>query len=91
MECFKLCVDGQKGVVASEVGIHFVSFHKTPPVMCPYFLVAIIPQKINENNDWGSAILNACVAATEYDSNADIVNTSTDGVSFKQIELYTVC
>ena len=59
--------------------------------MCPYFVFASIPHTISENMYWGSAIINACVAATEHASNAVTLNTSTDGVQHKQMELYTVC
>ena len=64
VEILKLCVDGKKGAVASEVKVTVVSFQKTPPGICPYFVVAILPQTINENNDRVSAILNVCVADT---------------------------
>ena len=47
MEFLKLCVDGKKGVVASKIKVDVVSFQKTPPGMCPYFVVARLPQTIN--------------------------------------------
>ena len=47
VEILKLCVDGKKGAVASEVKVTVVSFQKTPPGICPYFVVAILPHTIN--------------------------------------------
>ena len=41
VEFFKLCADGKKGVVASEVKVDVVSFYKTPPGMCPHFLLQV--------------------------------------------------
>ena len=58
--------------------------------MGPYFVVEIIPQTINENSDWGSAIINACVADTEHASNSIILNTSTYGVPFETKCKYTL-
>ena len=86
-----LKVDLRDNVFTSEVKVSVVSFQKTPTGMCPYFVVASIPHTINENTYWGSAIINACVAATEHASNAVTLNTSTDGVQHKKMELYTVC
>ena len=86
-----MCVDVKNGVLDSEVKDSVVSFQKILPGMCPYFFVASLPQIINENNDWGSAILNACVASTEHASNEVIMNTSTDGFSCETKWNYTLC
>ena len=59
--------------------------------MCNTVFVASIPHTLNENNYWGSAIINACVAATEHASNLVTLNTSTDGVPRKTEWNYTLC
>ena len=64
---------------------------KTTPGMCPYFVVSSIPHTISENNYWLSALINACVAATEHASNAVTMYTSTYGVSHKTKWNYTLC
>ena len=43
-------VDGKKGVVSAEVKVSVVSFKKTPPGLCPYFVVYGLPQ-IRELSD----------------------------------------
>ena len=54
--------------------------HQTPPGICPRFVVAGLPQTINESNYWVSKIINECVADTDNVLNTVIMNELTDGV-----------
>ena len=47
VEFLELCDDGKKSVASSEIKVTLVSFKKTPPEICPYFVVAILPHTIN--------------------------------------------
>ena len=59
--------------------------------MRPYVVVSSIPHTLNEHNYWGSAIINACVAAIEHALNTETMNTPTDCVSHKTKWNYTLC
>ena len=49
--------------------------------MCPYFVLTGHPQTLNESNDFGQRVLEACDAAAKKDGKAALLNVSTDGVS----------
>ena len=75
------CVEGQHGGLAAEIKCAVVSFQVAPPGMCPYYTLAGLPQTINENNDWGNTVMEACEAAATEVGNFQLLNTTTDGVS----------
>lgn len=85
----KECAAGRKGEKAAEAKIAVVSFQHTPPGICPYFVLAGLPQTINDSNSWGSEVLEACVNAASTDGNAVVLNESTDGVSCETKWNYT--
>ena len=75
------CVDGKHGGLAAEVKCAVLSFQEAPPNMCPYFCLAGLPQSINESNDFGTDVVEACEEAAKEVGNLVVLNTSTDGVS----------
>ena len=75
------CIDGKHGDLAPEVKASVISFQHVPGGMCPYLVLGGRSQSINENNDFGTLMMEACVAAAKEDGNAVILNSSTDGVS----------
>ena len=78
----KGCTDGVKyGPPAAEIKVCVVAVQDTPPGMCPYITLVGRPQSINENNDFGTTVIAACVTACNEDGNAVVLNTTTDGVS----------
>ena len=58
-----------------------LSFQETPPSMCPYLILAGVPQTINVSNSWRAKIIEACEAASSAADNTAFFNDSTDGVS----------
>jgi hypothetical protein len=48
--------------------------------MCPYIIVAALPQTNNAVNDWGMEIIQACTSAAAEAKNAVLLNVATDGV-----------
>lgn len=78
----KGCADRDKyGDPAAEIKVCVISFQDTPPSICPYITLVGRPQTINENNDFGKVVMEACVTACNDDGNAAVLNTTTDGVS----------
>ena len=77
----KACAEGKHGVLTTEVKVAVLSFQEAPPGMCPYVVLAGIPQTTNENNDFAEVCINACKAAAKQVGKLTIVNTSTDGVA----------
>ena len=77
----KECNDGKHGELAAEVKIAVVSFQTAAAGTCPYFALVGLPQTINESNDFGATVLEACTTAAKNDGNAVLLNESTDGVS----------
>ena len=77
----KACAEGKHGVLATEVKVAVLSFQEAPPGMCPYVVLAGIPQTTNENNDFAEVCINACKVAAKQVGKLTIVNTSTDGVA----------
>jgi hypothetical protein len=57
------CAQGKRGDRAVEVKVAVVSFQDTPSGMCPYIIVAALPQTNNAVNDWGMEIIQACTSA----------------------------
>ena len=80
-DLLKECVDGRYGDMAAEIKVCVISIQNTPPGMSPYFVLSGLPQSINENNDFGTRMLEVCNSAAVKDGNAVVLNTSTDGVS----------
>jgi len=76
----KIYDDGEHGVLATDVKVAVLSFQEAPPGMCPYVVLAGIPQITNENNDFAEVGMDACKEAAKQIGNLIIVNTSTDGV-----------
>jgi hypothetical protein len=80
----KDCVNGNKyGEPAAEIKVCVISFQDTPPEMCPYFTLVGRPQTINENNDFGKIVMDACVTACNKGGGSVVLNTTTDGVASK--------
>ena len=75
------CVEGKHGELAAEIKVCIISFQNIPPGMCPYFVLTGHPQTLNELNDFGQRVLEACDAAAKKDGKAALLNVSTDGVS----------
>ena len=77
----KGCVDGKLyGEPAAEIKVCVVSIQDTHG-LSPYFTLVGRPQSINENNDFGKTVMEACAIACKEDGDATILNTTTDGVS----------
>jgi len=77
----KDCADGKFGELAAEIKCAVLSFQGTPPKMCPYIMLAGLPQKVNENNDFGQLVVDACLIVEKDDGNVVLLNQTTDGVS----------
>ncbi len=78
----KDCVNGNKyGEPAMEIKVCVISFQDMPPRMCPYFTLVGWPQTVNENNDFGKIVMDACVTACNEDGSSVVLNTTTDGVA----------
>jgi len=77
----KACDDGEHGVLATEVKVTVLSFQEAPPGMCPYVVLAGIPQTTNESNDFAKVCMDACKEAAKQVGNLTIANSSTDGVA----------
>ncbi len=44
-------------------------------------VLAGLPQKVNENNDFGQLVVDACLIVEKDDGNVVLLNQTTDGVS----------
>ena len=75
------CIHGKKGELAAEIKVCVISFQGTPPGISPYYTLVGRPQTINEQNSFGEEVVQACITATTQDSDAVLLNTTTDGVS----------
>ncbi len=75
------CVNGKKGELASEIKVCVISFQGTPQGISPYYTLVGRPQTINEQNSFGEDVVQACIRATTEDTDAVLLNTTTDGVS----------
>ena len=81
MELLKECLAGKHGSVATEVKVIVLSLQGTPAGMFPYLPLAGLPQTKNENNTFGTDVMEACEIVAKISGNAVILDTSTDGVS----------
>ena len=88
IQCAKRTTE-EKYNPSAEVKIAVASFQNTPPDLSPSFILAGLPQTINDSNSWGANVLKACVEAAEEDGNVVVLNESTDGVSCETQWNYT--
>lgn len=67
--------------LAAEAKFAVMSFQHSPAGMCPYVILAGLPQTLNMSNSFAHDVMDACVIAAKNVGNAVILNDSTDGVS----------
>lgn len=80
----KQCIDPKNeigGEKAKEIKLSIGSFQQTPQGISPYLVLNGLPQSINENNDFPSVCIQACIEAAKAMKNVAFLNSSTDGVS----------
>ena len=66
IEMLENCIHGKHGAMAAEVKVAVLTFQRSPPGMCPYFVLAGHPQTVNETSGYGAEILK-CVRRHHID------------------------
>ena len=63
IEMLDNCIHRKHGAMAAEVKVAVLTFQRSPPGMCPYFVLAGRPQTVNETSGYGAEIIEVCKEA----------------------------